>query len=128
MFERRKIRKAAIHCAKATKLRDDEIEYIIFAVTNSPMMGAAEDGIKQALLAGPFAAVAYLCAAIIDAVSRSENIEDTHRGVAALTCALGAMTLAGATEEEAVSTVEEMVSMHCRSAERLEQAVQVERQ
>ena len=120
MFERRKIRKAVIHCAKATKLRDDESEYIIFALTNSPMMGAAVVGIKQALIAGPFVAVAYLCAAIIDGASHSEKIEDTHRGEVALKCALAAMTLAGASDEEAVAMVEELVSMHCRSGERLE--------
>ena len=133
MFERRKIRKAVIHCAKATNLRDDEGEYIIFAVTNSPMMGAAVGGIKQGLLAGPYVAVTYLCAAIIDAVSRSEIIagehrmdaalEDAHRGEVAAKCALAAMSLAGATNEEAVAMIEELVSMHRRSAENLEQAV-----
>jgi len=44
VFERSEIRKAAIRCAKATKLHDDESEYLIFAVTNSPMMGAAVQG------------------------------------------------------------------------------------
>ena len=68
-------------------------------------------------------AAAYLLAAIIDAAERLGGSDNEHRAEVAAKAAFAAMASAGATEREALDTVKEMVLMHRRSAENLEQTI-----
>ena len=86
-------------------------------------MPAAVAGLQQDFLSDPYVATAYLLAAIIDATEGTDDLDNLHRGEVAMKAAISAMVLAGATNDETLATVEELVAMHRKSAEKLERAV-----
>ncbi len=94
---------------------------LYYVVAHSPLMPAAIAGIRTGDLASPSVAAAYLFAAYIDATNRQKNEGYVNHAMMAGQAAHFAMQAAGATVEEAQEVIDEMVTMHERSIEKLKQ-------